>query len=219
MDFDTPGSRGGNPGLEVLTASRYKFKAKLSINLVETLTMRRILTIAAILVSTALTNIGLSAVASAQTGDPIQSIRQHYTEVNRGLAKYKKVKKELSGFSAEGGQMVAYYDGRGIFKIAATFYGEMGKATEEYYYWDNKLIFVLRTENTYSKPLSGKIVRTTVNRFYFSDDKLIRWIDENGKQVGSDKSEYAEKQKDYLDSSKQFTEGARSKNPTIESNQ
>jgi hypothetical protein len=104
-------------------------------------------------------------------------------------------------------------------KIAATFYGEIGKASEEYYFWDNKLIFVLRTDSRYNKPLSGKVVRTTGDRFYFSNDKLIRWIDENGKQVASDTSEYQDKQKEYLDTSKQFTEGARSKNSTIESNQ
>ena len=185
--------------------------------------MKRILTIAVatILVSANLTNIAgpLSVAASPQVQDPIASIRRHYAEINRSTAKYKKVKKELSGFSTEGGQMVAYSDGPSIMKIAATFYGESGKASEAYYYRDNKLIFVLRTDYRYNKPFSGKVARTTMNRYYFSDDKLIRWIDENGKLVSSDTSEYSDKQREYLDNSKQFTEGARSKKPTIESNQ
>lgn len=185
--------------------------------------MKRILTlaVATILVSAVLTNIAgpLSVAASPQEKDPIASIRQHYAEINRSLAKYKKVKKELSGFSAEGGQMVAYFDGPSIMKIVATFYGEMGKTSEEYYYWDNKLIFVLRTDYRYNRPLTGKVVHTAVDRFYFSDDKLIRWIDENGKQAASDTSEYSDKQKENLETSKLFTEGARSKKSTIESNQ
>lgn len=183
--------------------------------------MRRTLTIAAVLFVTTFTNLAgsLSVAAHPQVEDPIASIRQHYAEINRSAAKYKKVKKELSGFSTEGGQMAAYFDGPSIMKIAATFFGESGKAAEDYYYWDNQLIFVLRTDYRYSKPLSGKVVRTTVDRFYFSNDNLIRWIDENGKQVASETSEYQDKQKDYLDSSRQFTEGARSKKPTIESNQ
>ena len=183
--------------------------------------MKRILTIAVgtMLVSAVLTHIGsLSLAASPQVEDPIASIRRHYAEINRSAAKYRKVKKDLSGFSTEGGELVAYFDGPSIMKIAATFYGEIGKASEEYYFWDNKLIFVLRTDSRYNKPLSGKVVRTTGDRFYFSNDKLIRWIDENGQQVASDTSEYQDKQKEYLDTSKQFTEGARSKNPTIESN-
>lgn len=115
--------------------------------------------------------------------------------------------------------MVAYFDVPSIMKIAATFYGEIGKASEEYYYWENKLIFVLRTDYRYNKPLSGKVVRTTVDRFYFSNDKLIRWIDENGSQVASDTSAFEIGQKEYLDTSKQFTEGVRSKKSTIESDQ
>jgi hypothetical protein len=192
----------------------------ISEGLVEPDAMKRVATIAVatILVSAVLTIIVAPLAASTQD-DPIASIRRHYATINRNAARYKKVKKELTGFSAEGGQLVAYFDGPNIMKIAATFYGESGKASEEYYYWDGELIFVLRTDYRYSKPLSGRVVHTSIDRFYFSNDKLIRWIDENAKQVAADTSEYAEKQKDYVDSSKQFVEGARSKNPTIESNQ
>lgn len=160
----------------------------------------------------------LAATSSAQTEDPIPSIRQHYAQINRNAARYRKVKKDLSGFSAEGGTLVAYLDGTKIMKISATYYGETGRSNEDYYYWNSKLIFVLRRESTYSRPLSGKIVKTTENRFYFKDDHLIRWVDENAKEVASDTSEYTEKQKEYLDASKQFTSGTRSAKRTIESN-
>ena len=158
------------------------------------------------------------AQTSAQTTDPIAPIRQHYAQINRNARLYRKVKKELSGFSAEGGELVAYFHGPSIMKMVATYFGEGGKATEEYYYWDGKLIFVLRTDYRYNRPLTGKIVKTEVSRFYFNDDKLIRWIDETGKQMAAGTTEYQEKQKEYLESSKQFSDGARSKNPTIESN-
>lgn len=185
--------------------------------------MKRPLTISltTILLSTALMNIAghLSIAASPQTEEPIASIRQHYTEINRAAARYRKVKKDLAGFSAEGGQLVAYLAGPNIMKMAAIFYGETGRTSEDYYYWENKLIFVLRTTYHYSKPLSGKVVKTEMNRFYFNDDKLIRWIDENGKQVASDTGEYQDRQKEYLDNSKEFTDGVRSKKPTIESKQ
>ena len=185
--------------------------------------MKRILTItvATILVSAALTNFAapISVAAQFQSEDEIASIRQHYARINRSAAKYKKVKKDLSGFSAEGGVLVAYFDGPAIMKIVATFYGESGKAAEDYYYRDGQLIFLLRTDYRYNRPLSGKVVKTTENRFYFNGDKLIRWIDESGKQVAADTNEYQEKQKDYLDTSKQFTEDARSNKATIESKQ
>lgn len=152
----------------------------------------------------------------AQGPDPIPAIRQQYAAINRKTAKYKKVKKELLGFSAEGGELVAYLSGPSIVKISATFYGEMGRATDEYYYSKDKLIFVFRRHSHYRAPLSGKVVRITENRYYFKDDKLIRWIGEDGKQVSSASSEFAAKEAEHLVSSKQFTEGARSQNPTIE---
>ena len=153
---------------------------------------------------------------NAQAQDPIQSIRQQYAAINRNAAKHKKVKKELLGFSAEGGELIAYFSGPSIVKIRATFYGEMGRATDEFYYANDKLIFVYRKHLHYSGQLTGKVVRTTENRYYFKDDKLIRWIGEDGQQVLTTAPEFSQGEARVLASSKQFTEGARSKNPTIE---
>src|SRR5687767_6593440 len=152
----------------------------------------------------------------AQGPDPIQTIRQQYAAINRGAARYKKVKKELLGFSAEGGELVAFTRGPSIVKITATFYGEMGRATDEFYYANDKLIFIFRKHSHYGAPLSGKVVRTTENRYYFKDDKLIRWIGEDGKQVSTTAPEFAQVEARLLASSKQFVDGAQSKSPTIE---
>ena len=154
--------------------------------------------------------------AKAQSEAAIETIRQHYAAINKNVTLYRRVKKDLSGYSAEGGELIAYFHGPTIMKIAATFFGETGKSTEEYYYWDGKLIFVFRREARYDKPLSGKIVATKDNRFYFKDDKMIRWIDENGKEVAAGSTEFPDKEKEYLKSSKEFNEGARSKSQKIE---
>ena len=158
----------------------------------------------------------LLGAAAAQSTDPIDSIRQHYAKINQNVKLYRRVKKNLSGFSAEGGELIAYFHGPTVMKMTATFFGETGRSNEEYYFWDGKLIFILSTESHYNKPLSGKVARKIENRFYFKDDKLIRWLDENGKEVASDSAEYAPKQDDYLKMSKQFVDGAKSKNPSIE---
>ena len=152
----------------------------------------------------------------AQDPDSIQAIRQQYAAINRNAARYKKVKKELMGFSAEGGELVAYLRGPSIVKITATFYGEMGRATDEFYYSNGKLIFVFRKHSHYSGHLTGKVVRTTENRYYFKDDKLIRWIGEDGKQVALTAPDFVQGEARVLASSRQFIERARSKNPTVE---
>lgn len=51
----------------------------------------------------------ISALGLPQAEKEILSIRQTYAATNRKLARYKKVKKDLSGFSAEGGDLIAYF--------------------------------------------------------------------------------------------------------------
>lgn len=151
-----------------------------------------------------------------KTADPVQTIRQQYTAINNRVRRYKIVKKELSGFSLEGGEMTAYFDGTEIVKIVASHFGESGKALEEYYYLKGQLIFVFRKDQQYDKPMSGRVVRTQENRFYFQNDRLIRWLNEKGRQVAPATAEYQQKQDDYLQTSSKFFSGARSKNATIE---
>jgi len=152
-----------------------------------------------------------------QAADEIETIRQHFADINKNVPLYRRVKKNLSGFSAEGGELVAYFHGPSVMKMVATFYGETGKAIEEYYYWNGRLIFVFRSDNRYDKPLSGKVTRKTEHRLYFKNDKLIKWLGEDGREVAADAAEYAPKEADCLKISKQLTEGAKSKSPTIES--
>ena len=160
-----------------------------------------------------------ASMAGAQTNSSIQSIRQAYTRINRNTPRYRKVKKDLLGFSVEGGELLAYFDGDSIMKMVARYYGETGRATDEFYFAEGKLIFVFRKEQRYDRPLSGKVVRNFENRFYFSGEKLIRWIDEGGKQIAATNKAFTEKQSEHLKTSKQLAEGARSDKTVIESSQ
>jgi hypothetical protein len=155
-------------------------------------------------------------VTSSQTTASIQAIRQQYAAINKGARRYRKIRKELSGFSLEGGELLAYFDGPAIVKIVANHFGESGRAVEEYYYSNGKLIFVYRKHYRYDKPMSGKVVSTQENRFYFKNDRLISWVNEDGKQVASASDEFKQRQDEYLESSSKFLIGARSKNATIE---
>lgn len=178
--------------------------------------MKMIIAMVVVLVSGFMTLTTGHATVKPQA-DPIETIRQHYASINKNVPLYRRVKKNLSGFSGEGGELLAYFHGPSVMKMVATFFGETGKAVEEYYFWNGKLIFVFSTDNRYDRPLSGKIVKKTEGRFYFKDDKLIKWIGEEGKEVAPDSTDYASKQVDYLKIAKQLSDGANSKNPTIES--
>ena len=177
---------------------------------------RLILTIVILLTTAA--GVCPTAIGHSQTASVISSIRQRYATINRNQAKYKRVKKELLGFSTEGGELVVYLDGRAIVKMVATFYGESGRAAEEYYYRGYQLIFVFRKESHYDKPSSGRVVSTQQQRFYFNNGQLIKWIDGKGRSVAAG-STFSSKQEELLKSSKELTEGARSQGDTIEASQ
>lgn len=180
--------------------------------------MKRILVLAIAALSIPYGSITVGSTPSAssfQATDAVSSIRQRYAAINKNLSKYKVVKKELAGFSTEGGELTAYFDGATIVKIAATNNGETNSYFEEFYYRDGKLIFVFRKQEIYNEPMT-KVARTKENRFYFNNDQLIRWINENGKQVAAGNSKYSETQVHYLDISKLFIAGLRSQEPTIE---
>jgi hypothetical protein len=156
------------------------------------------------------------ALANPQAADPIPSIRQQYAAINKRAPRLRKVKKELSGFSTEGGELVAYFDGKAIVKMVATYYGETGRTVEEFYYRDEKLIFAFRKVLNYDRPLSGKVVSTSEERFYFNNDQLVSWIDQDKKQVETSNPDYAAKQAEYLEYSSKFQSAARSRARTLE---
>jgi hypothetical protein len=175
-----------------------------------------IITVASLIVLSGWAHVaGPASANSPQEKDAISAIRQRYADINKSLTKCKIVKKELSGFSTEGGELTAYFDGSAIVKIAVSNNGETNSFFEEFYYSKEKLIFVYRKQEIYDEPMA-KVVKTKENRFYFNDGELIRWVNENGKQVAASNSEYPEQRIHYLGLSRLLVEGARAPQPMIE---
>jgi hypothetical protein len=115
--------------------------------------------------------------ADSSVEGKVKTIRAQYSEIEGSLKNCKQVKRDLPGESAEGGELTAYLKDSSVRKLSAKFLGETGKALTEYYFWDNQLIFVLRVESHYTKPMSGAVKTKTEERFYFADGSLIRWLD------------------------------------------
>ena len=109
------------------------------------------------------------------------------------LKQCRQVKRDLSGESAEGGELTGYFKETSLRKLSAQFYGESGKALEEYYFWEDQLFFALRTESHYTMPLSGVVKIKTEERFYFDDGRLIQWLgpDKKPKPPGPEAQERA----------------------------
>jgi hypothetical protein len=126
------------------------------------------------------------AETEAQT---VARARQNYASIEGNLKSFQRVTSDLSGYSTEGGTLVAYFQGGAVRKLVAQYYGESGRATEEHYFSGGRLFFVLRTELRYDKPQTfdadqkqrAKVATREQNRSYFAQGKLVRWVDETGR--------------------------------------
>lgn len=134
----------------------------------------------------------------------IKAIQQRYAKVERELKQCQQVKRDLSGESAEGGELTGYFRKGALRKLAAQFYGETGKAREEYYFWDDQLFFVLRTESRYTEPLSGVAKSKTEERFYFDGDRLIQSLGADKKPVRLGRDE-EERGRELLTAARKFS--------------
>lgn len=140
----------------------------------------------------------------------ILEIRKKYADINNNINSYKKVKRDLIGESTEGGELEGYLNNGELKKLIATYYGEMGKLIEEYYFWDNRLFFVFTQDYIYNKPMSmdgSKVEKKDENRYYFHKDKLIRWLDPNKAKVNQSKR--TEKEKEILQNANKLKEKAK----------
>lgn len=142
--------------------------------------------------------------ADSAVEEKIKTIRAHYSEIEGSLKNCKQVKRDLPGESAEGGELTAYFKGPSLQKFSATFLGETGRALQEYYFWENQLIFVLRVESHYTKPMSGVVKTKTEERFYFADGSLIRWLDAQNKDVTAS-AEKSAREGDLLADAKKYS--------------
>lgn len=110
----------------------------------------------------------------------LKKIERQFTAINLKLDSYKKISRDMPGFSAEGGTVTGYYEQSELVKSQTVFYAETGKVETDYYFFDNRLFFQYSKETVYNKPIYIKGCRTKKvqeNRLYFDKDRIIRWID------------------------------------------
>ena len=142
----------------------------------------------------------------------IQDIRKKYKIINDNCNLYKRISSGLMGYSTEGGNIVAYFDNADLRKAVVTYYGETGKVIYEYYVWDNDVFFIFRQDFYYNSPIywtedkpeegieayDENKTKIFENRYYFSNDKLIRWIDPDKKFVNPESEEFKKEESDLL---------------------
>lgn len=130
--------------------------------------------------------------------DAIQCIRQLYAAVQKQLPTYRSIERDFDGFSTEGGTLRAYFQGEKVRLLKVSLFGETGRTDQEYYYTETeRLFFVFEKNSRYDRPF-GKVGQTLTARFYFHDEKLIRWLNNANKPVSPGSPAYLEQQQHIL---------------------
>jgi hypothetical protein len=150
-----------------------------------------------------------------QEDDILQNIRHKYAEINSNISQYKCITKSKEYDQGEGGDIVSYLYRDSVKLIIDTDYGEMGKQRTEYYYDKNEIIFIYSVHYKYQVPMydsSFQMSKSVLeeNRFYFNNHKMIKWIDENKKDIPVNSTEFKESAAAQLDDSREI----RKKNTT-----
>jgi hypothetical protein len=150
------------------------------------------------LVVAALMTIATSRSVCAQPASPdiearaVRTARLVFATTNREQPTYRRVERKVLGLSTEGAAVVGLFRGSELRKIEVTWYGETGKAVEEYYLDGGRLVFCYESQQSYDEPF-GRVVRREENRYYFADDgKLVRWIDPDAYHVARSSAEFRE---------------------------
>jgi len=117
--------------------------------------------------------------------DPIELIRERFKHINDNISSYIVKKVDSPEMSTEGGELTFYSKENTIMKMTLQLYGEMGNKATDYYYFDNELFFIYDKLENYDNPIyieGSKVEETLENRYYFENNKLIKWLDTNKKE-------------------------------------
>ena len=124
----------------------------------------------------------LSPVVPVDDARRLLKIRRWVAATTRELQGDRIVKRDLSGFSSESGELTTYSAADTVRKMDAQLYGETGRAREEYFTNDGQPYFALITDDRYDHSGRRNVVHTYQTRLYFDDDRLISWIDSTGRR-------------------------------------
>ncbi|WP_041649361.1 hypothetical protein [Marivirga tractuosa] len=127
--------------------------------------------------------------------DGITEIKKLYQETQDNKSIYKTQTQDDFENSSEGGVIIAYKDSKEVRLIEAKYYGHMGKTEAEFYYLNGQIYFIFLKEFRYNMPPTESgfdQTKTTMeeSRYYFWDNRMIRWISPDGESVDTESPEF-----------------------------
>ena len=133
----------------------------------------------------------------------IKDIRAHYYRTNKIIDELDLDQREIPGSSDQPQGLLKVYSDMGFpKKIVVDLKGDKTRVVEEYYYFDHVLLFCFRL--TIPNDPQGSSGPPREDRFYFHQDRMIRWLDHAKKEVPSTDAAFPAEQQKILSSSARY---------------
>lgn len=135
----------------------------------------------------------------------VKQIRQQFKTINDEIKTYTTQSHDSTLEESGADQSItAFYKGKQLMKIEESYLGDMSESSNHYYFWNEQLIFVYTT-NTYHAYIEGK-EETTINenRYYFSSNKLIRWLDSEKKQKDKNSDDFKQNETTWINQAQKY---------------
>ena len=134
----------------------------------------------------------------------ITEIRKLYKETQDNKSTYRTLSGEDFEYSSEGGELKAFKDSDEVRLIEATYYGHMGKTEAEFYYKNGEPYFIFLKRMSYNRPVTEagfdhNKTEVEESRYYFWNNKMIRWIRPSGAHVEAESPEFLETSKEIYE--------------------
>lgn len=143
--------------------------------------------------------------------DDITDTVKWCNEVDSNPSKFKTLSFDLNTLTNKEGSILGYMDNGVLVKSTVSVYNELGSDIEYYYYKSGDLVCVRKEKYIYNKPrfytpeYAAKVGDTAFyedsktvvkkNAYYFYDGRMVKWINEEKKDVPETDRLYSNTQK------------------------
>ena len=141
------------------------------------------------------------AAAPAQTTEAaeVDRIREAYASVQREIGSYRRVERPYPGRVAIDEMVVGFYRAGELGMIRARYYTEGRGRVEEYYIEKGRLFFLARSLDPRDGECDCPENAREEERLYFSGGRLIRWVDDNGYLLETERPAARDAQREALE--------------------
>ena len=136
---------------------------------------------------------------SSCSEDDTTGTEKRCREIHQNLGAYKQKTLDYSGVTDQGGSISGYFDGGKLIMASVITLGETERGTDEYFFDGENLICVQKQRFIYNRPTymteeralkdgdstwyDDKKTIMKQSYFYFYEDRMVKWIDENKRSI------------------------------------